>query len=280
MMIQRMSLSLMIAGLVACGADKSEDSGAAAAGSVEVFPEGTSVWTGTAELSGASLPTTAELVRDGELLDARITAEIGGQSLTYTAQGRVELATGRVSLAPGSWEGSDPGLEVVGVVATYDPGTGELTGELRDTQTWESPEMAGGPVVLQTDSPPAQVASEELSVASELASARSFSGTFSCSSTARPFFGTLERGSDGWVTGSVGFSEADGSAVGSFAVEGVEAGGGLTLQPLPWTELDDGATPYLNFWIHGRFQGADFVGKSYQNIGDVCMDDGVVVSFE
>lgn len=278
MMIQRSVFGLGVVVLAACGADKSEDS--AAAGTVSVFPDGTSVWTGTAELSGATLPTTAELVRDGELLEASITAEIGGQSLTYTAQGRVELATGRVSLAPGSWEGEDPGLEVVGVVATYDPATGELTGELRDTQTWESPEEGGGPVLLQTDSAPAELPVDEVPGSSELSSARSFTGTFSCSSTARPFWGTLERGSDGWVTGTVGFDEADGASVGSFAVEGVEAGGGLTLQPLPWTELADGATPYLNFWVHGRFQDADFVGKAYQNIGDVCMDDGVVVTFE
>lgn len=285
--------------LAACAGDKSADSGTAAAGTgggedgadgdggsdgedglVEVFPDGTSTWSGTARIAGGDVPVSAELTRSGAALTAIIAPELGGTALRFAARGRVDLETGRVSLAPGDWQGEDPELEVVGLMATFDAAAAVLEGTLRDAATWEDPETQVGAARLSTTSAAARVDPAGLAETRMLDTARSFSGVFACTATERPIRGSLERGADGVVRGEIRFDEADGSPVGAFPVEGVEAGGGLTLQPLPWTELADGATPYLNFWIDGRFEGDDFIGTAYQNIGAVCMDDAVLLHFD
>ncbi len=247
---------------------------------VSVFPDAESTWSGTAELNGTPQPVEVVVERDNSRLTGTVAFDILGTIYSFAVVGHVDLATGAVSVAPGNWIGANPGLEVVGLIATFDATTGALEGTLIDTLSVSDPEARVGAFSATTTSALAEVDAAELAETYRLDTPATLSGTFQCTGSVRPMTGTLSRGADGFVTGTLSFTEPDGSPVGGFAVQGVEAGGGITLQPREWTEYDGAATVYANFWMDGAIDEDSIVGTLHQNTGSPCNVDAVNLSLE
>ena len=248
-----------------------------------VFPQGSSQWTGTIEVIDSTTDAVLALSRSGGTLEGTVNLELMGTALAFTLVGTVDLQSGQVAMVPVAWVGEDPGLELVGFTAVYDAEAGTLVGTIRDTSSWDSPDLIGGPLSLSTSTEPTEVAAADLQAAPVVTEAGlSYAGTFQCLSDTRPLSGTLARGTDGQLTGTLTFTETDGSPVGTFPLLGAEdaASGSLTLVPLPWTEEEADSTNYANFFAHGTVSSTGFVGTVSQNIGMVCNTDMFNVSFE
>ena len=250
---------------------------------VSVFPSGDSEWAGTAEVLGTDVDTTVSLTRTGSVVEGVASLVFSGTALTFTLTGTVDLQSNRLALAPVEWVGEDPGLEMVGLEATYDPDSGTLTGLVRDPDYWEGPTPSGGPITLSTTTP-----AEEVELASITAdpvvteAGLSFSGTQLCSSAQRTVSGTIARGSDGQLTGTLAVDEEDGTYMGTFGFVGVEdaASGGMTWLPTVWTDDGEDATNYSNYFTHGTVSESGYTATLLIGAAAICTPDGFEVSFD
>lgn len=248
-----------------------------------VFPSGTSSWTGTAEISGATLNGTAELTRTAGTVEGTVSLDFNGSNLSFTLLGTIDDQSGQLAMLPVAWVGADPGLGMVGLTAVYDPAANTLTGLVRDVQSWDFPTVDGGPLSFSTTTPAELVESSTLTTPPVLGETpMNYSGTFQCSTDVRPVRGSLSRGSDGQVEGTISWDEADGSYVGVFPVVGAEdaATGNLTLLPQPWLEEVSETRNYKNFFVHGTVTPEGYTGTLSQDVGMVCFADQFQVLFD
>lgn len=292
--MNRFSLATLVCLSTACGdkaddAIATDDTGETTGGTTTgptmgaIFPAGTSEWTGTAELLGEDMPTSLEVTRTGSILEGTVSLEFSGSDISFTLLGTVDLVSGQMAMIPVEWVGADPGLELVGFTGVYDPDAGTLTGLVRDTTSWDNPDLAGGPITLSTTAAAEEVELAPISAEPFITEeGRSYAGTFQCTSAERPVYGSLARGSDGQLWGSLSFDEADGTYVGTFPVVGVEdaASGNMTLVPEPWTDDEAESTNYANFYVHGALSGSDYTGTVSQYGGMYCSADQFQVTFE
>ena len=263
--------------------DTGPGGGTTTAETVLVFPSGDSTWTGTAELTGVDLDATFAVTRTGGTLEGTVSLTVSGADLTFGLLGTIDDQSGQFALVPTGWVGDDPGLGMVGLSGVYDAETSTLTGMVRDTTSWDNPTLDGGPFSASSTTPPDEVELASITADPQVTEAGvTFSGTSLCTSDARPVEGTLARGSDGQISGTLSFSELDGSFVGTFGLLGVEDAvtGDLTLVPTPWTEEEAESTNYANYYAHGTVTGGSILGTAYLSANVSCPDGGFDVTFE
>lgn len=272
----------------ACG-DKDDDSppetgdDTSAAGTVMVFPSGDSTWTGVGDLAGAAVDATLELTRSGGELEGVMRFTLSGTELGIRLVGTIDDQSGQFVLVPRGWSGQASILDLVGISGVYDPASSSITGVIRDTQSWDSNDVEGGPFSATSTTPPDEVELASITAEPRITSAGvSFSGRSQCTASARPAEGTLTRGDDGQLTGTLSFSEVNGRFVGTFGLVGVEDAttGLLTLAPTPWIVEETDDSNYANYFVHGSLDGDSYDATVFLHANTSCPRGGFQVTLE
>ncbi|MGB1276248.1 MAG: hypothetical protein ACPG77_10910 [Nannocystaceae bacterium] len=189
------------------------------------IPEGLSTWSGEAELQDIPFAIEASIVNtQGDLMvTVTLENEDFGVSGEYALTGTHEPTAGLIALAPEDWiVPTDPVIELVGVLGSYDPEAQEISGMLVDYAKGTENYLEGGPLTLKLvegAGAPTVVGdtSAALTEGSQL-----FVGTSKCTSDPRDAEATLVYDGAGGVDGVIKLGDPDfANPLGTFTVSGV-----------------------------------------------------------
>ena len=271
----------------ACTSDKSGDSGPGAAAETNGLPEGDSTWEGTIEVSGIVFPFSLELTNSGGDLSGAALFEdhpdtpLGFGSGRYTLTGTHEPGSGLVAMAPGEWlDEPDIELELLGFSGVYDADTDAMTGMAADYASGSDNALVGGPASLTRTGGSGAPTAVGARAAALPTDTRSFSGTYTCTSSEREVAGELTYDGAGALTGTVSFGDLSlAESTNTFAVTGVHnpSTGGVTLIPGLYSETD---RTFATFFVEATYDPAAdaFAGGGRVNVGP-CPTEAWLASF-